>query len=531
MSTGKISRNEGFERISTFSNDFTSFYVTTPIYYVNDAPHIGHAYTTVLADVLARYHRLFEEETFFLTGTDEHGQKVQNSARARGLTPKEHCDEYVERFKSIWQELGIEYDFFVRTTMDFHKKVVQDCLQELYEKGEIYAGDYEGWYSESEEMFYTEDELVDGKSPFGKEVSKIKERNYFFRMEKYREPLLKHIDENPDFILPRGRKNEVLGSLRKPLNDLCISRPKSRLTWGVELPFDRDFVTYVWFDALLNYTSATGFKDPDQKRREQFAELWPSVVHLIGKDILFTHAVYWPCMLLSLGLSLPKHIFAHGWWLTEDDKKMSKSEGPVITPLEMKDVVGVASLRYFLIRAMSPAQDGHFSKELLVSRINSELSNNLGNLLSRSLGLIAKHFDGSLPKPSPKLEMTSALSEKALACASEVEQLVRSFQPNRAVERVLDFLSETNRYLDELAPWKELKSGDKALAAEALYSAVESLRIVGILLHPVMPDKMKELLQRLGWQAEPKYSDACKWALLPEGSKIIKADPLFPRVE
>ena len=505
-----------------------AFFVTTPIYYVNDAPHIGHAYTTILADVLNRYKLLFGEETFFLTGTDEHGQKVEASAKSRGLEPQAHCDEYVKRFQNIWEELSIEPDFFIRTTMDFHKQVVKDCLQELFDKGEIYQDEYEGWYSESEEMFYTEDELVDGKSPMGKEVTKIREKNYFFKMSKYYDRLVKHVEDNPDFIQPKGKRSEVLGMLKEPLGDLCISRPKSRLTWGIELPFDQNFVTYVWFDALLNYPSALGYK---QKDDSNFKKFWPNTTHLIGKDILMTHCLYWPTMLMALGVELPKQIFAHGWWLTADDTKMSKSEGEVVSPLEMKDIVGVYGLRYFLMRGMSPARDGQFSKELVLTKVNAELSNNLGNLLSRSIGLVAKHFDAKLPDVEPKLNESKELIELAIQTKEKVRASIDEIQPNIAIQHVVDLLSETNKYIDGQAPWKLLKAGEKEQAAESLYVALDILRIVGILLHPVMPDKTTELLKRVGFNNEINFEDAGKFGVLKAGDEVIKGEPLFPRVE
>lgn len=506
-----------------------AFYVTTPIYYVNDAPHIGHAYTTVLADVLNRYHRLFGEETYFLTGTDEHGQKVQASAKARGLEPQVHCDEYVERFREIWVDLNVEPNFFIRTTMPFHKKVVREALSELYGKGDIYADEYEGWYSESEEMFYAEEELIDGKSPLGKTVVKIKEQNYFFRMGKYHQALLQHLEDYPEFILPKGKRSEVLGFLRQPLGDLCISRPKSRLSWGVELPFDEDYVTYVWFDALLNYASGIGYKQ-DNERSQLFQKFWPSAHHLIGKDILITHSVYWPTMLLALGVPLPKHIFAHGWWLI-NDQKMSKSEGEVVSPLEMKDIVGVDGLRYFLIRAMNPAQDGQFSKDLVINRVNTELSNNLGNLLSRTLGLVAKYFEGRVPAHTTDQPQTEQLIATATEVAPRVREYIENFLPNRALECVFEFLSETNKYLDELAPWKALKAGDKALGGESLYVSLECLRIVAVLLGPVMPEKMAELLRRIGITDEGDFSSATEFGLLQEGGQTEKGEPLFLRIE
>ena len=510
-----------------------TFYVTTPIYYVNDAPHIGHAYTTVLADVLSRFHRLFGDDAYFLTGTDEHGQKVQTTAKNRGVDPKAHCDEYVVHFKEIWKVLDINYDFFIRTTDEFHKQCVSDCLNDLYSKGLIYESTYEGWYSVSEEMFYTQDELVDGKSPMGKEVVQLKEKNYFFKMSQYQERLIQHIKDNPSFIQPEGKQNEVLGFLREPLGDLCISRPKSRLAWGVELPFDKNYVTYVWFDALLNYCSAIGLKSHNNDERAKlFSRYWASATHLIGKDILITHSVYWPAMLMALDVPLPKTIFAHGWWLTDNDKKMSKSEGPVVKPLDMKDIVGVDGFRYFLMRGMNPSTDGRFSGDLVIARVNAELANNFGNLFSRALGLIVKYLNAKIPEAPNASSQAIALIELAKRTGGLVKEDIENIAPQRAIERVLDLFAETNKYLDTVQPWSRLKiSADDSVAKESLYVALEVLRISAILLSPVMPSKMQTLLNALGWFEEAEFSDACTWGLLKPGVMVTKPEALFPRVE
>lgn len=505
-----------------------AYYFTTPIYYVNDTPHIGHAYTTVVADVLNRYQKLFGRESFFLTGTDEHGQKVESAAKKRGLDPQAHCDEMVENFKATWKELNIEPDIFMRTTFPYHKKAVQDCLQKLYDKGEIYSREYEGWYSVSEEIFYTQKDLVNGKSPLGNEVQVIKEKNYFFKMSKYQQRLIDYVQSNPKFIEPDFRRNETLGFLKKPLEDLCISRPKTRLTWGIELPFDRDYVTYVWFDALLNYTSAIGLGQ--QGKEEMFKKWWSCAVHLIGKDILTTHTVYWPTMLFALELPLPKKVFAHGWWLTAGNEKMSKSKGNVIKPLDVKNIIGVDAFRYFLIRDIRLGNDAQFSIETVLVRVNSELANNLGNLLSRTTSLVTKYFDGKTPVFSSKSENSRKIIELGSSVADKVQSSIDALAPDAAIGHIVELLTEANKCLEEQAPWKTAKT-DLATAAESLRTALEVLRIAGILLHPVMPNKTTELLKIIGWLKSPSMVDAQKFDALETGSLVSKATPLFPRIE
>ena len=506
------------------------FYVTTPIYYANDRPHIGHAYTTILADVLTRFHRLMGYEVFFLTGTDEHGQKVQQAAAKRGVTPQEHVDEYHLRFKELWQKLNIQYNHFIRTTDEVHKKYVQQSLQELHDKGEIYVKEYAGWYSVGEERFFSDDELVDGMDPIsGRPVEWLTERNYFFKMSNYQERLIKHINDNPDFIIPDFRKNEVLGFLRQPLQDLCISRPKSRLAWGVELPFDSDFVTYVWFDALLNYETGVLGRTFSERSR-----VWPADYHLIGKDILTTHCVYWPCMLLGMDRELPRHILAHGWWLARGGKKQSKTSGNAVNPLEYIEEHGVDSVRYFLMRDMVLGQDAAFSDELFITRINTDLANDLGNGINRVNKFILSRFDGRLPVPGAPGEKEQAL----IACARETKDkaldLIRSMKLSFALEETANLVRVVNRYLETRAPWKmaqeEGQLGDGTELATVLWASGEALRVALCLLYPVMPEKTLQGLAMLGAPGEPTIA-SLDWGVLKGGEMLEKHEGLFPRIE
>jgi len=493
------------------------FYVTTPIYYVNDKPHIGHAYTTILADVLARFHRGQGDEVFFLTGLDEHGQKVQQAAQARSLSEQAHCDDLAPRFTELWKRLGIEYSDFIRTTQPRHIKVVQSVLQKVYDAGDIYAAEYEGWYSVAEERFITDTEKESGAF---RDVKKIKERNWFFKMGKYQQRLVDYIHDHPGFIAPDHRKNEILGFLKQPLNDLCISRPKTRMSWGIELPFDKEYVTYVWFDALLNYIVGVGY-GADEK---EFKKWWPASVHLLGKDILTTHSVYWSTMLFSLGLPLPEKIFAHGWWLI-GETKMSKSLGNVVNPLDLIDQYGVDAVRYFLMREMILGQDANFTPDLFVKRYNSDLANDFGNLLNRVSGLIGKYFDKNIPSFQDLSPEDKAIESVAIDLHARVKAHIADFRVDEAIEEVMKLVRSVNAYLEKQAPWKVAKT-DLARAGTILYVATESLRICAVLLSAVMPDKTNTVLEILGAQGSLPL-----WGQLKAGVSLKTHEALFPRIE
>jgi methionyl-tRNA synthetase len=506
------------------------FYITTPIYYVNDKPHISHAYTTILADVLARYHRLLGVPTHFLTGTDEHGQKVQRAAQLNGITPQEQCDQTVVRFQQLWQRLEITHDDFIRTTEERHKAIVRQSLQGLYERGEIYAAEYAGWYCVPCERFFLEKDLVEAKCPdCQRAVEHLVEKSYFFRMSAYQSWLVDYIETHPGFIQPEHRRQETLGFLRQPLNDLCISRPKSRLNWGIELPFDQDYVTYVWFDALVNYISAVGYGS-DAAR---FARWWPATVHLIGKDILTTHTVYWPTMLKAMGVEMPTTVFAHGWWLVGRDK-MSKSLGNVIDPMDMVAAYGVDAFRYFLMAEMSLGQDASFTEDAFVTRYNADLANDLGNLASRIIKMIRRNLGGVMPVASEPGPDERELVEATLGAVGDMQGRLRALQLDRGVAGVMAAVRAGNRYFDRLKPWSLAKAGDTVALSRVLYHAAECLRIVSGLLLPVMPGKMAELRRALGLgaaAAAPALEGLSRWGGLSAGAAVADLDALFPRIE
>lgn len=504
------------------------FYITTPIYYVNATPHLGHAYTTILADTMARYHRLCGRQVYFLTGTDEHGDKIAQAAARAQETPQAYADRISGAFQETWRRMGLSFDQFIRTTEERHKRVVAAVLQKIYDAGDIYFGEYGGHYCVGCERFYTEKELVDGKCPQHQTpLTYVKEENYFFRMSKYQEWLIRHIQEHPDFIRPERYRNEALGFLREPLEDLCISRPRARLAWGIPMPFDDRYVTYVWFDALLNYVSALGY--PDDASYHTF---WPVAQHLIAKDILKPHGIYWPTMLKAAGIPLYQHLNVHGYWLV-DEAKMSKSRGRTLAPLELADKYGLDALRYFVLREMVFGLDANFGEEALVARLNADLANNLGNLLQRTLSMVGRYFEGRIPPAGESLtEEDRRLRQTADALSGRVSEAMENFAFSRALEAIWEFLNAGNRYIDLQKPW-ELAKRDRDSLARVLGHTCEVLRLTALHLAPFLPSTAEKIWMQLGvttpiWEARlPEAGGFGASGARP----MAKGEALFPRVE
>jgi methionyl-tRNA synthetase len=501
-----------------------TFYITTAIDYVNGSPHLGHAYEKVLTDVIARFRRLMGDRVYFLTGVDEHGQKVQQSARKRGIAPQQFVDEVSQEFRALCTRLDISNDDFIRTTESRHKKVVQDVLQKLYDQGEIYKAEYKGFYSTRQEQFLQDkDRNPDGSWPeiFG-EVTEITEANYFFKLRKYQDWLIDFLKRNESFVFPRYRQKQVLEFLSEPLNDLCISRPRERLEWGITLPFDDGFVTYVWFDALLNYYSAVA----------DLPGIWPATFHVIGKDILVPpHAVYWPIMLKAAGLEPPQSLLAHGWW-SINGSKMSKSTGNFVDPVEFADKYGVDALRYFMIREMSVGQDSDFSLAQFLARYNGELANNLGNLVNRTLNMTNRFAAGVIPTAEVDEAPEQTLRTLWDKTRDEVIPLCEGFQFHIALERTFAFITATNAYIEQRAPWKLGKSTeatDQALLRTSLATMAEALRLGSALLTAVMPGTVAKIQGVLGHTPAAVWADELKWGSRLAGAKVAATAILFPR--
>lgn len=507
-----------------------TFYITTPIYYPSDKLHIGHSYTTVAADAISRYKRLKGYDVVFLTGTDEHGQKIQRKAEAKGVTPKQYVDEMVTGIKELWKLMKISNDRFIRTTDREHEAAVQKIFKKLYDNGDIYKSEYEGWYCTPCESFWTKTQLVDDKCPdCGREVELTREESYFFRLSKYQDRLIKHIEEHPDFIQPASRQNEMLNNFLRPgLEDLCVSR--TTFDWGIPVTFDEKHVVYVWVDALSNYITALGYLSGDDSAYKKY---WPADVHLVGKEIVRFHTIIWPAMLMALGEPLPKQVFGHGWLLL-DGGKMSKSKGNVVDPVILVNKYGIDAIRYFLLREVPFGSDGLFSNEALIQRINSDLANDLGNLVSRTVAMIDKYFNGVIPGKRQAGEYDGELGEMLSQLPAKVEELMDRLQFSSALAEIWKAISRTNKYIDETMPWILAKSEEnRPRLAAVMYNLAESLRIVSVLLQPFMPETPEKIWKQLGISGSGalEWESAKKWGSYPEGVCVNKGEAIFPRID
>ncbi|MCX0350099.1 methionine--tRNA ligase [Clostridium perfringens] len=503
------------------------YYITTPIYYPSTNLHIGNTYTTVAADAIARFKRLTGHEVMFLTGTDEHGQKIERIANEKGITPKEHVDEIVAGIKDLWKMMNISYDKFIRTTDDYHVKAVQEIFKKLYDQGDIYKDSYEGLYCTPCESFWTETQLVNGNCPdCGRPVEKAKEEAYFFKMSKYADRLIQYIEEHPDFIQPESRKNEMLNNFLRPgLQDLCVSR--TSFTWGIPVSFDEKHVIYVWIDALSNYITALGY---GQENQELYKKFWPADVHLIGKDILRFHTIYWPIMLMALGLELPKQVFGHGWLLV-DGGKMSKSKGNVVDPVVLVNMFGADAVRYYLLREIPFGSDGLFNNEIFIKKVNTDLANDLGNLLSRTIAMVYKYFDGVIQAPICKEAIDDELINLALSTPGKVEASIDALKIPEALESIWTLISRANKYIDETTPWILAKDEEKKeRLGTVLYNLLETLRFVSVMISPFLTETSVKINAQLNtkvttWESLKEFNGTVA------GDKVVKGDVIFPRID